>query len=428
MSGRQVQYTFQVVPTYPRRHQHMGSREDYLGHRWTDGPIGLLATAWFMWLFIGAWAITPSSVLPLAMEDFGVRETAAAWIITTPQLAATVTGIPIGMYLDRVDQRRSVFAAAGIMLVVGIAATLAAGAGMYWGLLGARVVGGLALVTIWTAQTAMITRAFPTDQEATAVGFFVTGYPAGYALGQFSGPLVASALDWTATFAIYAGGGFAFGVLFWVLSRGVSGVGTLGSAPSIRELGRALTNVGVWGVSLLSLLAYMLYMIFNSWMPTYINTTFGVGLAQSGLYSALFPAIGIVSRPLGGYVSERVFDGRGRPVVAISFVVAGMTAAVMAFGETITALIVGLVAAGFFLQLQIGLLYTLVQAYVPGNVAGTAVAVVSAIGWLGIFVGPPAVGALIEVSGTYQVVFGAAVALAVAGAATVIAISEPESQ
>ncbi len=387
---------------------------------------GLLAASWLMWLFIGAWAITPASVLPTVMDAFEVREAAAAYVITAPQLAATVTGIPIGMYLDRIDQRRAVFVATALLCLVGIGNTVAAANGNYWGLIGTRVIGGLGIVTLWTAQTAIITRAFPTDRKATAVGLFVTGYPAGYAFGQFSGPVIAGALDWTVTFGIYTGFGFAFAMAFWVFGRGIPAAEGSGDVPNLHELGNVLTNRAVWGVALLSLLSYMLYMIFNSWMPTYISRTFDMSLARGGFYTALFPAIGILARPSGGLLTERVFGGRSRPVIGLSFVVAGLTAASMAFGGTLVTLVAGLVAAGFFIQLQFGIIYTLVQAYVPVTVGGTAVGVVSAVGWLGFFAGPPLVGVLIEDQGSFGVVFAAAVALAVAGTVTVAAISEPD--
>lgn len=390
--------------------------------------IGLLVSSWLIWVFIGAWAITPASVLPAVMEAFDVREAAAAAVITAPQLAATITGIPIGMYLDRIDQRRAVIGATALLLVVGLGGTLAAADGRYWGLIGTRVIGGLGLVTLWTAQTAIITRAFPPDRQATAVGIFVTGYPAGYAVGHFSGPVIAGALDWTATFGIYTGLGFLFAMVFWFVSRNRPEVKGSGAAPSLDQLGSVLKNRAVWGVALLSLLSYTLYMIFNSWMPTYISRTFDIGLTMSGFYTALFPAVGILARPTGGLVTERVFDGRSRPVIGISFVLAGLAGAEMAYGGTIVALVVVLVAAGFFIQLQFGIIYTLVQAYVPVSVGGTAVGLVSTFGWLGFFVGPPLVGALIELQGGYGVVFGAAVLLGVAGTVTVAAISEPERE
>ncbi|APE95459.1 MFS transporter [Halodesulfurarchaeum formicicum] len=389
------------------------------------GPIGLLVTGWLLWLFIGAWAITPSSVLPLVMDAFAIKETAASWVITAPQIAALLAGLPVGMLLDRFNRGRSVLLSVLLLLVVGLVNTVFAARGQYFALLGSRVLGGFGLVTIWIAQTAMITQAFPAHREATAVGLFVTGYPAGYAFGQFTGPLIASVLDWTATFGVYAVVGFAFGLAFWLIDRGIDTTAAGTDSPTRSDLRRAVTNRGVWGVGLLSMLSYMIYMIFNSWMPTYLASSFEISLARSGLYTALFPAIGILARPGGGYLSERVFGGRSRPVIGISLFGAGIVAAIMGVSSTLTLMVAGLVAAGFIVQLQFGLLYTLVQRYVPRKVGGTAVSVVSAVGWLGTFVGPPIVGAVIEGTGTYIAVFGATVALSVGGLLTVVALSEP---
>lgn len=389
------------------------------------GPVGLVATGWLLWLFIGAWAITPSSVLPLTMEAFAIQETAAAWIITAPQIAAVVAGIPVGMALDRVDNGRAVLLSVLLLLVVGIANSAIAANGAYYALLGTRVLGGFGLVVIWIAQTAMITRAFPAKREATAVGMFVTGYPAGYAFGQFTGPLVAGVLDWTATFAVYVVVGFLFGVAFWLIDRQVDSTRTPGSAATRSDLRRALANRGVWGVGLISLLSYMIYMIYNSWMPTYLTSSYEIDLALGGILTALFPAIGIIARPGGGLLSEQVFGGRSLPVITISFLGSGLVAAVLGVGGTLFLMAGGLVVAGFAIQLQFGLLYTLAQRYVPRNVGGTAVSVVSTVGWLGTFAGPPIVGALIEGTGSYVAVFAAAVFLAIAGMATILTLTEP---
>ena len=389
------------------------------------GPLGLLATGWLLWLCVGAWAIMPSSVLPLVMTDLAIGETAAAWIITAPQIAAVVGGIPVGMALDRVDNGQAVLLAITLLLVVGLGNTVLAGAGAYTALLGTRVLGGLGLVTIWIAQTATITRSFPAVREATAVGLFVTGYPAGYAFGQFTGPLIAGFTDWSVTFAAYATAGFVFGVAFWLVDRQITTTDTSATAPSGVELRRAVRSRGVWGVGLLSLLSYMIYMVFNGWMPTYLARTYEIDLALGGVVTALFPAIGILARPGGGLLSENVFDGRSLPVIAISFLSTGAIAAALGFGGTLAVMAAGLVGAGFAIQLQFGLLYTLVQRYVPRNVGGTAVSVVSAVGWLGTFVGPPIVGAIIETTGSYVAVFATAVVLAVLGTGTILVLSEP---
>jgi NNP family nitrate/nitrite transporter-like MFS transporter len=171
-------------------------------------------------------------------------------------------------------------------------------------------------------------------------------------------------------------------------------------------------------------LGYSLYMVFNSWMPTYITRRFGVSLAESGTFVALFPAVGILARPTGGWLSDRVLGRRRRPVFAASFVGATVLAVVMFYTTTIAVLVAVLVLAGVFIQLQIGLMYQSVREFVDPGAAGTAVALASVAGWLGSFVAPVVAGELVASAGTYAVLFVFAVGLGVTGALTVWRMAE----
>jgi NNP family nitrate/nitrite transporter-like MFS transporter len=159
-------------------------------------------------------------------------------------------------------------------------------------------------------------------------------------------------------------------------------------------------------------------MVFNSWMPTYLSRRFGVSLVESGLVVALFPAMGVLSRPAGGWASDGPFDRRRRPVFAVAFGGAVVLAAALWATATVALLVVGLALAGLFIQFPIGVLYQYVQEFVDADVAGTAISLVSVTGWLGSFVGPVALGGLIDVSGEVTVAFAFAAALGLAGLVT----------
>lgn len=388
------------------------------------GPWRLVVASWFMWLFVGAYAITPASLLPTVMGDLGIGEAAAAWVITAPQVGATVAGIPIGMYLDRVNNRHAIALSVGLLFASSVGAWFSGAVGAYWWLLAARFCSGVLLVSLWTANTNVVSNAFGPSVRATAVSAFVTGYPAGYAFGQLAGPYVVDWLHWSATFAVFGGGAVGCFIAFWWASTGLGVRNADGQTPQLADFADVLRNRGVWGVCVMSFLLYTLYMIVNSWMPSYMSREFTLSLTQSGLMVAVFPVIGIVARPLGGVLSDRVFAGRRRPVVFLSFATTGVVLGSMVFGKTVAVFGVGLLAAGFFLQMPIGLLYTYGPEFVGDDVAGTAIAAISVIGWLGSFVGPVLVGTLIQVTEGYVVVFTSSVVLAAVGVATVLVVSE----
>lgn len=86
--------------------------------------------------------------------------------------------------------------------------------------------------------------------------------------------------------------------------------------------------------------------------------------------------------------------------------------------------LVGLVAAGLTIQLQMGVIYTYVQNFVDDNVVGTAVAVISVVGWLGEFMSPVITGALIEWTGEYSSIFVYTGVLGVIGTLVALLASE----
>ena len=187
---------------------------------------------------------------------------------------------------------------------------------------------------------------------------------------------------------------------------------------------RVLRNRNVWTVVVVTILGYSLYMVFNSWMPTYITRRFGVSLAESGTFVALFPAVGILARPTGGWLSDTVLAQRRRPVFAASFVGAAVLAVVMFYSTTIVVLVAMLVLAEVFIQLQIGLVYQSTREFVDRSAAATAVSLASVAGWLGSFVAPVVAGELVATAGTYAVLFVLAVGLGVTGALTVWQMAE----
>ena len=86
-------------------------------------------------------------------------------------------------------------------------------------------------------------------------------------------------------------------------------------------------------------------MVVKSGVPTYITRRFGVSLAESGAFVALFPAVGILARPAGGWLSDRWLDRRRRPVFAASFVGAIALAVAMFYSTTVAVLVAMLVLA-----------------------------------------------------------------------------------
>jgi NNP family nitrate/nitrite transporter-like MFS transporter len=392
-----------------------------------DAPpwrVATIAAGWLVLLFVGAYLITPASILPLVMDDLGVGEGTAAALVSMPQVAATVIGVPVGVYLDRVQSRSVVPAAAAVLFVGSAGDWLAAAAGDVTLLIGSRLLAGVGMFTLWVVCINVASSSVPPTRRATATSVIISGYPAGYALGQLGAPRVAAVVGWPGVFPTFGAAVLVASVGFYLAVGRVTRYETTTEQPTLDDFRRVFVNRNVWTVLVVTVLGYSLYMVFNSWMPTYISQRFDVSLAESGTFVALFPAVGILARPVGGWLSDTVLDQRRRPVFATSFVGAVLVAVGMFHSVTITVLVAMLVVAGVVIQLQIGLLYQSAQEFVDRRAAGTAVSLASVAGWLGSFVAPVVAGELVAVTGSYAVVFPLAVGLGLAGGLAVWRMAE----
>ena len=375
-----------------------------------------------------AYEISPASVTTEIIADLGIGRGAAGAIISVMYAVAVAASVPIGAALDRTDLRRAVVVASLALLLAGLTGWLAAAAGSFLALLATRVLGGLAYVTIWNAGANLAARSAPPGLRATAVGIFTASAPAGFALGQLAGPVVAGWAGWPAIFVTFGTLAVLGLALFLWGSRRQRREGTDDSGPatpSTEEFFAVLRARGVWLICGMGFASYALYLFVNSWLPSYFTEEFGLSLAESGLLVAVFPAVGIVSRTAGGALSDRVFGGRRRPVALGSFLATGPLVVALGFVGNIAVALVLLVVSGATLQLGIGLLFSYVREVVDEAVAATAISMLTGVGLLGALVAPVAAGSLIEATGSYELAFLAAGAVAAAGVGLALLSPEP---
>jgi predicted MFS family arabinose efflux permease len=356
---------------------------------------GLIAGLFLLSAAAAAYEIVPASVTPLVRESLGIGAAAAGFLVTVMYATSVFASVPAGVALDRVGVTRAVVVAGVALLVAGAWGYTAAVEGAYWWLVASRGLGGLAYVVVWNAGASLVGEIVAPDTRATAVGVFTASAPLGFAMGQIGGPRIAALAGWPAVLPAFAALAVVGMGVFLVAARGYQFEVTA-EAPDRAALVELARNRGLWTLCLLCFIGFDLYLVLNSWLPSYLVEELGVGLALSGLLTALFPAVGIVARTSGGVISDRLFDGRRRPVVVLAFGV--VTPSVFGFVVTTRiGIVVGLViAAGLGVQLAIGLLFSYVTEIVSREVRTTAVSLLTTASLAGAGLAPVVAGTLIE--------------------------------
>ncbi|WP_245902769.1 MFS transporter [Salinigranum rubrum] len=205
---------------------------------------------------------------------------------------------------------------------------------------------GVGMFVLWVVSINIVSSTVAPNRRATATSVLISGYPAGYALGQLGAPRIAGVVGWPGVFPVFGGAVLLTSVTFSLAVGRVSRFETASEVPTRSDFKRVFGNRNVWTVVAITMLGYSLYMVFNSLMPTYITRRFGVSLAESGSFVALFPAVGILARPVGGWLSDRVLGQRRRPVFATSFAGAVGAAVAIFYSTTVAVLVAMLVLAG----------------------------------------------------------------------------------
>ncbi|KOX92505.1 MFS transporter [Haloarcula rubripromontorii] len=385
----------------------------------------LVAGASLISMGLAAYEIVPASVTPLIQESLRVGPTAAGLLVGVMFGTAVVVSLPAGAVLDRTDSRTAMAIAVGMLVIAGLWGWRAGRRGQYEAILASRALGGAAYVVVWNAGIDMVSRAVEGSHRATAVGIFTASGPVGFALGQGTGPLIAQRFGWSTVFLAFIAPAIAGLAVFWPASRGHGE--SRGDAPSLREFGAVLQSPSVWLVGALGFLGYALYLFVNSWGSSYLTQELNFSLAVSGLVVAVFPAVGVLSRISGGLISDRVFDGRRRPVVLWSFGLAAPLLLGFTQLRSLGLLVAVLLLIGFAVQLTLGLSFTYVREVVDLRVAATAVAFQTSIGLAGAFVAPIAGGIVVNRAG-FEPAFLLAGAVAVAGIIVTWQAPEPGRQ
>lgn len=374
-------------------------------------PWGILAAVFVLNAGFFAYSIAPASVLPLVMDAFGVGKAAAGTSISAVFLAWAVLQVPGGYLLDRYDNWR-LLVAATLAFVAASGAGLVAGS--YPGFLLTRLLAGACAVFIFVGSVNVLRAVHGEAAQATVLGLFVASPPFGIAVAQYAGPRLAAPFGWEAPLAA-ATALTLVGLLVAVgLVRGP--VEPAGQVTVSRFLA-ALRNPAVALVSVASFCTYAVWTFLLTWMPTYGTEVLGIDLASAGAATALVPLAGIVSRPTGGWLSERL-GGRLRPVILASFLGTILFVYLLSRAPTPTAFAALLAFAGASINLAVGLYLVYVNTLADLGTQGTSLSVLITFSQVGNLAAPVIGGVLIDQL-SWTAGFGFAAALAVLGLVTI---------
>ncbi|MGM0605126.1 MAG: MFS transporter [Halobacteriota archaeon] len=381
-------------------------------------PWGLLAACFLASVGYNAYLIAPASLLPLLASEYGISSAAAGWAISATYLGWLCLQLPSGILLDRIDNRHLIALGSAVLLVAAIGGWIATS---YWGFLAWRIVGGATAVFLFTGGVNVVSASFSAAERGFASAVFVASAPIGFAVAQFGSPQIAASAGLPIALLAYP--------IVSVLS--VPGVYYARSDPiraetslSSHEYRRVLTDRPTVLVSAASGGTFAFFVFLNSWMPTYGTDVLATSLVGAGAAAALLPLSGVAGRPIGGWLSDRI-GRRRKPIVLLSLLLSLPALAALTITRSYGTFAVLLVAAGFCIQLSVGVYFVYVRELAVEGAAGTSLAILMTFSIGGALVAPVGGGWLIDQFG-WQTAFVAIGAAATASIGCVLAAPDSD--
>ncbi len=367
------------------------------------------------------------ALAPLLRADLGLSRTEAGSLLSPFYVGSLVIGVPAGYLADRLGVRWTLVGGQALIALF-LFALAAAGSGWVVSLAIGAAGFGFALVNPTTTKAVIAW--FPLASRATAVGVKQTGLPLGGALGAALLPVLALAGGWRDTIRATA--------VLVALCAAVTALGYRervdeagGPAPRPGSVWAVLRNRDLWRLSLVTVLFATVQVSWTGYFVLFLTESVGRSVVEAGAMLALANVAGIAGRIVFGLLSDRVFGGRRRIVLAIAGTGSGLVAAATALigPDTPSAAIAGLVLV--FGALGIGwngVQLTLLAELAGKALAGTAVGLGLAVGALGVILGPPAFGWLVAAAGGYGPAWIALAGAMVLALALLATVREPAEQ
>ncbi|BEK92438.1 MFS transporter [Nocardia seriolae] len=317
-------------------------------------------------------------------KQLGLSPGQQSLLVATPVLVGSLGRIPAGVLTDKFGGRLmfTVIAFVSIIptLLVGWSNSFAALIlwGFFLGIAGTSFAVGIPFVNSW----------FEPARRGFATGMFCLGM-GGTALSALFTPRLVDHLGRAQTHELMAIALAVLGAVMWLFSRN-SPEWKPATEPALPRIKDALKLEATWQGAFLYAVTFGGFVAFSTYLPTVLKNVYEFTQSDAGLRTAGFSIAGVLARPLGGTLSDKIGPAR---VLVVSFAGTAIMAVVLAFepGPELPAG-TSLVLMAFFLGLGTGGVFALIARLVEPARVGTVTGLVGAAGGLGGYFPPLVMG------------------------------------
>jgi MFS family permease len=302
--------------------------------------------------------------------DLSLSQAQAASLVTATLFGAVIGGFTFGWLSDRLGRVRVLVWTIVLFAVFTGLCALAQG---YWDLLAYRTVAGLGLGGEFGIGMALVAEACPAAERARVSSYVGLGWQGGVLAAALITPLLLPVIGWRGMFLL----GILPAAVAWFIRRTLHEpelflreAKTSAPQSSLRLLVKDAETVKISiGMAVLCSVQNFGYYGVMIWLPNSLSTRFGLALTQTAVWTVAT----IAGMALGIFVFGQVADRIGRRK-AFFIYMTGAAVMVMVYARLSdpTALLLGGIAMGFFVNGMLGGYGALMSELYPTAARATA--------------------------------------------------------
>ena len=344
-------------------------------------------------------------MLSALRSHFGFSQASAGLLTTGIFLSHGLMQIPGGRLSDRLGPSRVMI---GALAWIALANFAIAFSGAYWQLLLCKTVAGVGTGACFAAGARYVVGMFQGRELHLAQGLYGASIGLGSGFVLFAVPQLLEVFGWRGAFLACAL--LAAAVWAWWMWTAPLPKRTPAAAAGLGEM---MGHRELWLLGWMQMASFGLVIVVGTWITTLLKEDFQMPLKTAGLLGSMVLLLGILSRPLGGWLAHLVPI---RTLIGLSLLLNAIACVALGWGHGIALTLVAIVALGMGCGLPYAGIFNRAAALFPGR-AGAAMGFVNTVGIMMILAGAPAMGRLADLSGNFRTSFylaGAFVLLAAA--------------
>lgn len=357
---------------------------------------------------------------PFLQDELNLSRAEVGLLASALFFTSFVLLIPIGSVVDKIGERWGMIIG---QVVIGLMIALASLAPSYAALVGLVTLAGIGTNFTLPSTTRAIVIWFAARTRATAMGIKQTGFNAGGLVAAIALPMVAIVGGFRPALLVVGGYALVMAIISLLAYPVRQGPLPATAGIPIKQTLAFLTSADVLLAALVAATFNLVQSSLITYMVLYLNSVVLLPVLLAGFYLALIQVSGAAGRIGWGLVSDRLLGGRRLEVLGIMAVGVIVLSAVIAMlsPETPPAILAAVMVLTGVVFLGWAGVYLTIAGEIGGlRLAAGSTGVVATIANVGILIGPPTFGFLVDLTDAYRVAWGFLAAVMAVGLAAVL--------